>query len=351
MDILALNVRSETQKAFWQALFHENRAQILPKKTQVLIFVESWNHDKGAGNGLGTLWTYQQLKALDLKDKKVALLHAAGLGTRLEPLSSREVAGKAALLLPSNIPGGIRLLEAILVQVLEQELSFKNRLNVFWADQLFEPSIPLSPPSSPLALFARKLPYPDKETWQAKQLHHYGLIAKKRHFHLHEKLSFEQFKALYPQEPPSLFSSLGSFSISYELLDQFCDSLSLELNMKTGHLNSDHDLWIPLLEKEPALLEPIDIGADSKWWDLGSLSSLKENLLSLLKPSPLNHYLKLKAGQEALINSDCKSAELQDSLVFNCHFESIKAQSAVLINCRGKTIDVEDKILYNEEFN
>ncbi len=335
----------EKQADYWQARLTAVRGQVLPTDCKVLAVFEDWAGD-GAGNGLGTLYAYQNAvkKAQALYDGydlhaallgqevSAALYHTAGKGTRLAPLPGAENNNKPGVKLPATLSVGgqdvpMTILEAVLKQTGVYAPMRKGRLSVFWGDQVFVPTVPVAAytPTHHVDILCSLGPMPSAEEWEAKGLDKYGLIAVNANAEAAqvEKVTHATARALLSSfgEVTKVGVSLGSFSLSGPILVALLEEFKQELVEKQAKLDTDPGLWmaftlskeayIQLLEakKTPAsesgphydrvhamlatfratpggsggLFGAVDIGQGAYWWDYGQLKLYFTNNIRVTK--------------------------------------------------------------------
>eukprot|EP00948_MAST-09A_sp_MAST-9A-sp1_P001063 g1063.t1 len=349
-DVVIVCTGTETSANWWQTRL--SKSEILPSSAVVLAVHEDW--EGGAGNGLGTLYAFQKAVAQakesghgDLYEKlrggaSIAIYHTAGKGTRLAPLPGAENNNKPGVRLPAVLENdgkvvNMSILESVIKQTGVYAKSRKGRVSVFWGDQVFIPSeTPVYDASDAHADILCKLgPMVNEETWKEKKLESYGLIVvnKTGNAAQIEKVSHATALSLLANfgEVESVGVSLGSFSVSHELMLSLSEEFASELKAKKGKLDSDPHWWMPLtLEKEsyvsllskkgvaesessahyermqkfkatfekryaqPTSTSPprkrrwfaaVNVGSDCMWWDYGQLKFYMGNNLKLARAS------------------------------------------------------------------
>jgi hypothetical protein len=256
----------------------------------------------------------------------IALYHTAGKGTRLAPLPGAENNNKPGVKLPCTIRIGGKLvpmtiLEAVLKQTSCYAKSRLGRLSVFWGDQVFIPTVPVKyTPKHHVDILCSLGPMLTEQEWGEKGMDKYGLIAKS------ENGDGAQVDKVDYQTAMKLLSglgkitavgvSLGSFSLSHQMLFALLDEFSSELEAKHGKMDSDPHLWMPMtLERDDyirlmiqkgvkesfagvhydrmtnfvnrfnviesnkslKLFGPVDVGQNVYWWDYGLLKLYQRN--------------------------------------------------------------------------
>lgn len=219
----------------------------------------------------------------------------------------------------------ITILESVIKQTGSYAKSRLGRLSVFWGDQIFIPTIPIAyNVTHHVDILCSLGPMPSEEEWKAKGLDKYGLIASgiSGEGAQVEKVDHATAVQLLSSlgEIKSVGPSLGSFSVSSAILFELLNEFSSELSSKTGKLDTDPHLWMPLtLEKEAyvqlmnqkgvsndvssshydrmaiflknfkskseysnlGLFGAVDVGQGVYWWDYGQLKLYQNNTLLL----------------------------------------------------------------------
>ena len=171
-DVLIVVNTTGEQAEFWQKRLSKDGikgAGTIAKENAVILSVSEDNWKGGAGNGLGTLNGFILaarkahtigLLALDgesdekalvgaflryCRDKSVFMYHTAGKGSRIAPLPAAEINSKSNVKLPEMLPFDgewktITILEEGIKETSIYAHSRKNRLSVFWGDQIFIPA-------------------------------------------------------------------------------------------------------------------------------------------------------------------------------------------------------------------
>jgi hypothetical protein len=345
-DVVIVCTGSLQQAQYWQSRLEAGVGAVLPQGSKVLAVTEDW--PGGAGNALGTLFAWQNAAAL-AKEKfgldlaaqlaagaiSVGMFHTAGKGTRLAPLPGSESNNKPGVKLPATLTLAdgstalLTILEAVIKQTGLYGRSRKGRLSVFWGDQVFIPSAAVDyTPTAHADLLCTLAPMPDAEQWAARGLDKYGLIAVGASGSAAQVEKVDHATALRMlaalQPIASVGTSLGSFSVSAPLLEVLLSEFSSELRARTGKLDTDPHLWMPLTLSLPAYTElmgqkgvsaesaaahharmqqvlaklqarpdgaslslfgAVDIGAAAYWWDYGQLPLYLKNCLLMSEQS------------------------------------------------------------------
>ena len=232
---------------------------------------EDW--EGGAGNGLGTLYAYQKavkknpaVATMLAEGKSVTLYHTAGKGTRLAPLPGSENNNKPGVKLSSSFKiktdSGeeevlLTILEAVILQTSLYADRSKGRLSVYWGDQVFIPSEAYdTKPTHHADILAQLGPAPPvgpegKKQWTEKDFSSYGLICVKESGDAIqvEKAQYEEVEDML-KEFKKVGVSLGSFSVSTEMLEGLLKEFEVELDAKEGKFDTDPDWWMPFTLSE-----------------------------------------------------------------------------------------------------
>ena len=124
-------------------------------------------------------------------------------------------------------------------------------LQVFWGDQIFVPAAGHLPSGSHHAdILAQMGPMPSEEEWTLKGLDKYGLITvnDQNEAAQVEKVSYETAQTLLKTfgKVTSVGPSLGSFSLSNEMLMALLTEFAADLASKQAKMDSDPHFWMPL---------------------------------------------------------------------------------------------------------
>lgn len=252
---------------YWQNRLEGGRGSVIAQDTVVLTVFEDW--PGGAGNGLGTLYAFQNAAKLaqekhgmDLSEQlrsgkiSVGLYHTAGKGTRLAPLPGAENNNKPGVKLPGIISVGgksmcITILESVIKQTGCYASSRLGRVSVFWGDQIFIPTVDVAYTCTDhVDILCTLGPMLSAEEWAAKGMDKYGLIAKMadgRGAQV-EKVSHATAVDLLSGlgEIRAVGASLGSFSVSAAMLAALLEEFAQELAAKAGKLDTDPHFWMPM---------------------------------------------------------------------------------------------------------
>jgi len=333
-DVVIVCTSTPNQASYWQERLTATLGNIAPKNCKICAVDEDWAAG-GAGNGLGTLYAFQKASKL-AQDRyginilagmhsgklSVGMYHTAGKGTRLAPIPGAENNNKPGVKLPSVVrtTAGEELPMTILEGVVKQTgvyaSSRKGRLSVFWGDQVFIPSALTSyTPKHHADILAQMGPMPSQQQWEEKGYSNYGLIAMGAGGEgaQVEKVSFEQATTLLQGlgKVEEVGPSLGSFSVSHDLLNSLLTEFKGELAAKEVALDSDPHFWMPMtlshdayvdimgtkkmeaaqatahykrlqgvksgLSKKMGTFGAVGVGTEGYWWDYGQVPFYLEN--------------------------------------------------------------------------
>jgi hypothetical protein len=275
-DVVIVCTSNETQAAYWQVRLAGG--SVVPANCTVLAVDEDW--EGGAGNALGTFYAYQKACKKALAEGKgdihaqlqagtisVGMYHTAGKGTRLAPLPGAENNNKPGVKLPALVtmqdgspPMLMTILESVVKQTGVYAASRKGRLSVFWGDQIFVPSVEVAyTPKHHIDILCFLGPMPSEEAWERDGLQKYGLIAvnEQNDAAQVEKVTHSQAEEMLKSlgNVRDVGPSLGSFSVSSFILDQFLEEFAKELKAKKGKFDTDPHLWMPMTLEEEAYVK------------------------------------------------------------------------------------------------
>ncbi len=424
MDVVIVSTTSRRDEEYWQTRLESTRGKVCRETTLVLAVEEDW--DGGAGNGLGTLYAVQKacekgrrLFGIDILERldngaSVALYHTAGKGTRLAPLPASEGNNKPAVRLPGllSLPDGaepMTILEAAIRQTAIYAPSRKGRLSVFWGDQVFVPSqSTLYTPTHEADIMVQLRPMPGADAWKEEGLERYGLIAvdKKGNAAQVEKISYATANDLIDRKiigvEGGLGMSIGSFSLSVELLRGLIDEFTGELSAKKGKLDTDPHFWMPLTldertyvslmaakgedraeatdhfermqnfktrffskeRRQKGIMGATDVGSSCYWWDYGTIGNYVGNLLKLVENGPEADAMRLffgvcdrRAGSETgqalgiddvscLLGSKIGRGHVERSILVNVETDYIDVKDSVLIGVSAPQIGGKSCLVY-----
>lgn len=412
-DILIICVSNPHQVEFWQTRLNALKPYLTKPQAHILVVWEDW--PGGAGNGLGTLYAYLQavkkgralydidLNALIQKGAYAAIYHTAGSGQRLSPLSSSELNDKSAVKLSGLIGSEqegeiISLLEAVIRQTSMYAPDRGRRLSVFWGDQIFIPTVNTNRIPFHVDILGKFKLHPTAAIWQKQHLDQYGLIARTEDglYHHIDKIDFATLKEIEQDSAMGkiidLGISLGSFSLSYEVLEGLLEEFAPELSHKKGKLDSDPHFWMAttLPEKiyvglmgrkhvpqevalthykrmqkflttfirkhpEKPFFGGIDIGKDCYWWDYGTTQAYFANTLKLLQHTHESESMRdffglrppLSEDGSFVIGSSFRRGFIKNSILIGVHAAEVNIEDSVVINCTAHSLKARQSLLYN----
>ena len=422
-DAVVVCTSNLAQEQYWQDRLVATRGQAAKKDAVIVAVHEDWAAD-GAGNGLGTLYAYAKarakakaasgcdLDALLAKGGSVGIYHTAGKGTRLAPLPGAENNNKPGVKLPSLVDVGgshaeLTILEAVIRQTGCYAPRRSGRCSVFWGDQIFIPAKGHAESGGHHAdILAQMGPMPSEAEWKAKGLDKYGLIAVNEEAEAAqvEKVSYETANELLKTfgAVKSVGPSLGSFSLSGEMLAAMLQEFSAEIEGKEAKMDSDPHFWMPLtLSKEAycsvmvtkdetaeqagghhdrmqafkakllaahpnrGVFGAIDVGEGCYWWDYGQLKLYQKNNMLAMEESEeakaLRDYLKIPAGgvqasavtgvkvtgNSLVLASNIKGGSVNHSIASNVTTGKAEVNDCMLINVTARSIKANNCIVYN----
>ncbi len=248
----------------------------------------------------------------------------------MAPLPGAENNNKPGVKLPTTIDIGgaqspITILEAVIKQTGCYAKSRLGRLSVFWGDQVFIPTVNVEyKVTHHVDILCSLGPMLSEEEWRDKGMEKYGLIAQSKSGSAAQVEKVDHATAtkllLDLGEIDKVGVSLGSFSVSAEMLTALLEEFAVELAAKKGKFDSDPHLWMPmtlnkaayaqlmLQKKVPVeesdahferiaammrrftaanqnstlgLFGPVDVGQGVYWWDYGQLKLYQQNTILL----------------------------------------------------------------------
>ncbi|KAJ1382445.1 hypothetical protein B484DRAFT_411462, partial [Ochromonadaceae sp. CCMP2298] len=253
----------------------------------------------------------------------------------------------------------LTILEAVIKQTGCYAKSRVGRLSVFWGDQVFIPTAPVTyTVTHHVDILCSLGPMPSEAEWREKGMDKYGLIAQNRAGNAAQVEKVQHSTAVellaVLGEITSCGASLGSFSLSHQMLVVLLDEFKDELVAKVGKLDSDPHLWMPMtLEKkaylqlmaqkgiDPAISDAhfdridkmrkrflevtagdafplglfgaVDVGQGVCWWDYGQLQLYQRNTLMMTEKTPEAQLMRTFLGMPALFsNSTVFNTEMDD---------------------------------------
>ena len=423
-DVVVVCTSNAAQEQYWQERLEATRGQAAKKDAVIVAVHEDWAAD-GAGNGLGTLYAYTKarakasasgsdLDAILAGGGTVGIYHTAGKGTRLAPLPGAENNNKPGVKLPSLVtiaPGvtaELTILEAVVRQTGCYAPRRAGRCSVFWGDQIFVPSAGHGDSGAHHAdILAQMGPMPDESEWVEKGLDKYGLITVNASGEAAqvEKVSFDTAQKLLRSfgVVTRVGPSLGSFSLSSEMLFALLTEFGDELVAKTAKMDSDPHFWMPLTLDEKSyvsvmvtkdetearaaahhkrmqkfksdllaahpskgLFGAIDVGEKCYWWDYGQLRLYQSNNVLAMADSEeaeaLRLYLKIpedsraaggdvanvrRTGGSIALACDIKGGVLNETVASRVTCGTVDANGCLLINVTARSIKANNCVVYN----
>eukprot|EP00606_Chrysophyceae_sp_TOSAG23-5_P000163 GSChrysophyteH2.ASY1.ANO1.1020.1 assembled CDS len=427
-DVVIVCCGKPAEAKYWQARLSKGRGSVIKESTTVLAVHEDW--PGGAGNALGTMYAYQNAAklaaaefSLDLDAKlgageiSVALYHTAGKGTRMAPLPGAENNNKPGVKLPASVQlegasHPITILESVVKQTGCYAASRLGRLSVFWGDQVFIPTVDVTyTPSYHADILCTLGPMMNEEEWAEKGMDKYGLIALTQSGKAAqvEKVTHSQALDLlqHLDAIQSVGASLGSFSVSNQMLFALLSEFADDLAAKQGKLDSDPHLWMPMTLERAAYIGvmlgkgvteevagahfdrigammakfhaveanasmgvfgPVDVGQGICWWDYGQLPLYQKFSLLMLgegdESKLMRSYFRvaendrqqgstLDEGTDVCSNSvvnvsSVRSGAVKGSVLTNVFCKNIEADGCILMNVTADSIVAKPgSIIYN----
>jgi hypothetical protein len=322
----------------------------------------------------------------------VAIYHTVGRGQRLYPLTASENFNKSALKIPSGLSDKtISVLEAIILQS-QLLLPFrKKRLSVFWGDQIFLPNPAVnSNVDSAIDLYVKAMGMPSKEQWEYNNLGQYGFIALSltKGPQVCEKCSYQAVEKMLKNglltADKGVAVSIGTFSLSVEMIEALLEEYHLELLAKKGFVDCDPGWWMPLtldhktyvqligqknngeteaqylrmqkfkekfLKSFPnkKLFQSTDIGQKSCWWDYGTLRSYYNNLMKFCGNDDESQSMRsfFQITQDKKVPSELNVDK--NSVFIDCNIQSGNIRNSVLVGVEATSLDVENAVIINSK--
>ena len=143
------------------------------------------------------------------------------------------------------------ILEAVIKQTGCYAQSRPGRLSVFWGDQIFVPTVPVEyKVSHHVDILCSLGPMPTAEEWKEKGNQNYGLVARARDGRAAQVEKVDHATATQMLAGlgriDAVGPSLGSFSVSSQMLFALLEEFGAELEHRRGKLDSDPHLWMPM---------------------------------------------------------------------------------------------------------
>jgi hypothetical protein len=406
MDVIIITTATLEQKKQCEEFLQDRAGLFARDNSLIIVEDEDWNGP--AGNGLGTLYAYQkarkrlnQTHGLDLLDLQrkggaVVICHSVGRGQRLYPLTATENFNKSALKIPSGHSNNgqrvatVSILEAVLMQVRQLLPYRRERLSVFWGDQIFLADPPIhKPATAAVDLYVRKMAMPTKEQWNKDKLGNYGFIALCSVIgpQVCEKCSYDDITGMIAKglilSDAGVAVSIGAFSCSVDMTKALLDEFAEELNAKQGFIDCDPSLWMPLTLSQEAhrqliapkgiansashykrienfkkrfqqenpstpIFQVTDIGKNGQWWDFGTVAAYYNSLMTLCgqnqTANAMRHFFHID-NQRDQKNPNLKIDK--NSVLINCEIDSGTISHSVVVGVKAKTLELSDSVLIN----
>ena len=325
-DVVIVTSSTDAQADFWRNRLTKDGIYgtgTVVKEDAVVLSVSEASWDGNAGNGLGTLNGYVQAakkaqvfgliqSGVDVlkpklteqeiqqlvnafmdycNNKAVFMFHTAGNGTRTAPMPGAEVNSKPNIKLPKviDVKGSkepITILESVIMETNIYAPSRKDRLSVFWGDQVIINELDVNPkPSHHVEIFGMMVPID-------KSIEAYGVLipGEKGDAKQREKLPAEKVRELAGGSDKA-YKSIGSFSQSNPFLKMMLTEHSAQLSDQSGKLDTDPDWWQPLTSTEQEYVIMMkakgktENAARTQWRKMNSLWSSFSDLASAPGPS------------------------------------------------------------------
>lgn len=376
-DVLVVTVSSDASRRWWTERLHAGRESVAGR-AEVAVVVEP----RPAGTAGGTVLAVRaagEALGTDLlapSDRSVAVVHAAGAGTRLEPLTSIE-GEKPRVRVPgvARIDGrdvAITLLEAVIRSTAAWGPASRGRIAVWWGDQVFAAPSASWGPAHPASLLVRAVEAPDDAAWSAQGLHRYGVVALDGTVAHVEKADRAGFVRAIGRDPARVAQSLGVFCVDPALLSALARVSHPEI-AAGERLSTDRDWWMALTLPVDGFIEasiaagrrsaadarawhdrlaPIRdrfgpvLGAapiDGPWWDFGTLATWEQNVRRVTEDGPDADALRTVLGSERLPADHPLDPEGRSVLVAS-RVGGGRLSSSVVIGCDLDEADLTDAI-------
>ncbi len=397
-DVVIVVSSSKDQTEFWQQRLKATSNSIIGNETKLISVEEDW--PGGAGQLLGTLYAWNKAQTTYDLNKvirsggTIAMYHTAGKGTRMAPLPATEANNKSAIKLPRMIElAGMKtpmtVLEAVIFQTSIFADSRPGRLCVFWGDQVFVPSksVHFSGKHHAEILDIQSEVPADEQIWK-RDWQSYGLIIPTGNGDAlqREKQTWSELQQLIGEGTAKpdvagnvvLGKSLGCFTVSGSMLSALLKEFHSELSAKTGKLDTDPHLWMPLTSDSDDFVfrggDPIywdrinqfkeqilsqsgqglklfgdtDIGSDTLWWDYGQVRLYHQNFLKALEDSFEGKCLRqfYDIEKHRVNNSEADECKIKNSILIDTTVTG-SVENCVLIGSRANAINISNSVLVN----
>ncbi len=415
-DVLIVTVNNRHQARFWEACLEAQRGKLIPTDSYLAVVVEKW--PDGAGSGLGSLYAYQQARnhsrrywGADLLDLQrqgaaIAIVHAAGQGKRIAPLSVVDYNNKSALKMPEVVQSAdgskrlLTLLEAVIRHLSLYAPFRKKRLSVFWGDQICLPQDDYKEVNHHHIMIAASMgETPDAAAWQSRGLNSYGVLLRDGIGNAQslEKISYEIFEELLKSRKVKADGgvgvSFGSFSLSLAMIEALLEEFAEDLLLQKNRYDCEQHFWMPLtlcrdhyiqLTSQPkskgdeqlklyermqkfkqaftsahgasALIGINDLGNKPHWWDFGTLSRYYSTLMQLIEQNEESNALRtffsippeaFDTDKQVLkLESSIREADLQHSLLIGVTANRASLHDSIAVDVTAQEIDGQGVINY-----
>lgn len=417
-DVVIIVNSSNEQASFWQErLTGEDKiysSGAVTKEGSLVLSVTESNWSGGAGNGLGTLNGFVQAgrKAREfgtinipenasvreisdsfleyLNGKSVFMVHTAGKGTRIAPIPGCECNSKSNIKLPSMIDVSgrkepITILEAVLEVISIYAPSRKDRLSVFWGDQIIinERDISFSG-AHHVELFGELVPLTD-------EIKSYGVLIPSDgdDCRIREKFLKKEILKLLPPGEAKVYRSLGSFTVSLPFLYELIRLEEEALIRDEGGLNTDPDWWQPLTSMKDEYIDSMakkgisgdeagsrwetmnqlwedfsqsdsfkasgldrkigfkDVGENSLWWDYGQNEYYLRNMQLLTSDTTEGEAARIFFGvkDEWIKDSETGEVRIENCIIQSSQIGKGSLKNSVVIASDLAEVNAEDAII------
>jgi hypothetical protein len=302
------------------------------------------------------------------------------------------------------------ILESVILSTAPYAKGRNGRLSVFWADQVFVPQEFQRSGEFAADILTFSGPMPSEEQWEAQGLSSYGLVATNADgsaCQIEKSPSAAAAAAVLGAagfaSPAKVGPSIGSFSVSHQLLDALLTEFQPELDAKKGKMDTDPHLWMAMTLPEetyadalqakfskpdliahhkrmaafkanfvahngPKFFGAIDAGVKEScyYWDFGQLSGFFKNSMTVLESENHGYALRKFFGIPAtameldsntggtevdddslFLTSNLTSGNVERSLIVGCDIHNVTATNSLLINVTAKKINANGAFLYN----
>jgi hypothetical protein len=413
-DVVIVVSVSDCQAGYWQKRLtgpddiHGSGSAV--KKNAIVLSVSESSWKGGAGNALGTLngFIEASLKAAELglvscqpKDaaayfikgfsgKSIFMFHTAGKGMRMAPLPGAECNSKSSIKLPGivKVAGkdeSISILESTIKAVGTYAASRKGRLGVFWSDQVVinERDADFSGRHH-VEIFGQLVELDD-------DIKSYGILLPGEDgcCRVREKLDASSVKELLGRSENKVYRSVGSFTVSLEMLMFLIETERHILDRKEGILNTDPDWWQPLTSDKgeyigmmgekgvdetqsgaqwekvnsmwasfassedftasglPGKVGFKDLGENSLWWDYGQNGYFLENMRLLAEDTDEGKAARIFFGAEKYFvkNEKNEKTGIENSLIMRSRVAAGSLKGCVVVGSDLGKVYASDSVI------